>query len=449
MRVVFSLVNIANAALGAHGMAPRLMWDVRPLLVTLLVLGTACGDSSGPGGGPRPAGLIVAGGQNAAFPDDTFPLTTWFTDSNGTPLGTRPSGVSWTNSAPTVVRWISDSLFVARALGTGTLTAEVSFEGKTFTASREFHVIPPLTGRLAWVRQAEMGGPVHLVTRDLRGHTVVSAPAFGHPQAPHGPPALSPDGRYVAIQAARPTSEAADIAVYVVDLELKTATSLTDSMPGNQIAPRWLPDGQTVVFSSDAGGSWNIWSVPAGGGQPRLRVRLDAGWPVFFDVSASDGRLVIALVTAEGGSDLWEASIDTGLVRRITDTPDEGKAPPRLSPDGRIIAYNGRLDPAGTFGPFLIPRGGGLPRPVLPSITIPVFGSGPARADPAVAAANGWSEDGGFLLITWNVDATATYTSVEVQQILYPNDVYAVSVDGQYRVRMTTWVWADVQPTLR
>ena len=216
------------------------------LTAVVAVCGIGCGDSWAPE--QRAVGLMVASGQNAAFPDDTFPLTTWFTDSDGLPLGTRPSDVRWTSSDIGVVEQISDSMFVARALGSATLAAEVTLEEKTFTTELEFHVIPPLTGRMAWVRQAKFGGPVQLVSRDLSTHTVVSAPAFGHPNAAQGLPALSPDGRYVAIQAARPTSDIAPPAIYLVDLALKSATSLTDSMPGNQISPRWLPDGQRLHY---------------------------------------------------------------------------------------------------------------------------------------------------------------------------------------------------------
>ena len=417
------------------------------LVVVVATTAAGCGDSAGPAG--TPAGLMVAGGQNAAFPGDTFPLTTWFTDTGGLPLGVRPPGVGWTSSDTTVVAQVGDSLFVARALGSCVLTAAVAVEGVTFTAPLEFHVIPPLTGRMAWVRQNAMTGPVRLVSRDLATRTVVPAPSVGYPTVGQGPPAVSPDGRYVAIQATRPTSDAADVAVYLVDLVMNSAAGLTDSMLGNQIAPRWTPDGGTVLFSADAGGSWNIWSVPASGGEPELRVRLDAGSPVFFDVSRPDGRLVVALATAQGGYDLWEASLDTGVIGRITNTPQEGKAPPRVSPNGSTIAYTGYVDSAGGFGPFLMPRGGGGARELLPPVLVPGYGSGPARARGAPAVADAWSVDGGFVLVYWMVDATAIYATAEVQQILYPGDIYAVSLDGLLRVRLTTWQWGDVQGDVR
>ena len=59
--------------------------------IAVAASGSGCGDSSGPSE-PEPAALIVAGGQNAAFPGDTFPLTTWFTDADGTTLGIPASG---------------------------------------------------------------------------------------------------------------------------------------------------------------------------------------------------------------------------------------------------------------------------------------------------------------------------------------------------------------------
>ena len=30
--------------------------------------------------------------------------------------------------------------------------------------------------------------------------------------------------------------------------------------------PQWSPDGTTIAFGSERSGSWDIWTVPAGGG---------------------------------------------------------------------------------------------------------------------------------------------------------------------------------------
>ena len=421
------------------------------LVVVVATTAAGCGDSSGPAG--TPAGLIVAGGQNAAFPGDTFALSTWYTDSGGEVMGAAPGGVRWSSSDSGVVEPISDSTFVARALGSATLVAEAPFNGDTLGTSLVLHVVERFEGRMVWVRQSDVGEPGRLVSRDVDSGLVVRAPPFGYPTTPHGPPALSPDRRYVATPATRPTSDVAPLAIYLVDLTASSAVALTDSMPGNQINPRWSPDGESILFSSDAGGSWNIWSVSRSGGPPRVRLQLDAAWPVFFDVSPSDGRLVMALQTPEGGRDLWEASVDTGIVRRITNRPAQGKNSPRVSPDGATIAFTGSAGTIGFDAVFLIPRGGGPPREVLPTVTVPQFPG--ARPNPNVAQSSfpSWSPDGQFLLAMWSVDAV--YVSAAqvgpggIESWSYPGDIYAVSTDGAVRIRLTSWRWGDAQADVR
>jgi Tol biopolymer transport system component len=394
----------------------------------------------------------VAGGQNGAFLGDTFGLSTWYTDSSGELMGVAPAGVRWSSSDSSIVEPISDSTFVARALGMVTLTAEAVSDTNQLRTSLAFQVVESFQGRMVWLRQSDLGDPGRLVSRDLDSRLVVAAPPFGHPQTPHGPPALSPDGRYVAIQAARPISDIAPPAIYLVDLSTTQVVSLTDSMVGNQIVPRWSPDGASVLFSSDAGGSWNIWSVPATGGPPRVRLQLDAGAPVFFDVSPSDGRLVMALVTPEGGRDLWEASVDTGIVRRITSTPVQGKNWPRVSPDGATIAFSATAD-TGLGAVFLIPRAGGARREVIPRVMVPQFPGARPNANVAPSAAPSWSPDGRFVLVMWFVDATYVPASLVgaggIDSWSYPADIYAVSTDGKVRVRLTSWVWADADADSR
>jgi hypothetical protein len=394
-------------------------------------------------------GLIVAGGQNAAFPGDTFALHTWLSDSGGAPLGVRPTDVSWTSSEPPVVEHVGDSLFVARSLGRSTVLAEVTVDGTRLTATREFRVIAPLEGRLAWSRHSGLLQPARLAWRDLSSKAVVSGPSFGHRGAPHGNAALSPDGRTVAVQATRAVSEIADNAVYLIDLSTNAVAVLTDSMPGNQIAPRWRADGSEVLFASNADGRWNIWSMPPQGGQPRVRLRLDAPEPVTFDVSRADGGVVVRLTDVRTRQDhLWEAMLEGGLVRQITGTQSTS---PRVSPDGETIAYTGTTgDPEVVSAALVVPRVGGTPRELLPRIRVPVFPTARTNSFIAPSHAAAWTGDGAFVLVTWFVDAAYVRASGGGgEHWMHAGEIYAVSVDGRLRVRLTSWPWGDVQVDIR
>lgn len=413
------------------------------LIATCLLISAACGDSSGP---DEPDALIIAGGQNAAFAGDTISLSTFFLNSLGSPLGIPPDDVQWGSSDTSVLRRLRDSVFVALSPGTSLISAEVTVNGATLRTAVPWTVIASPDWHVAWLRQSNLGEPMRLITMSLVDRRAVSGPQFGHPRAGQALPAVSPDGRYVAIQATRPVSDAAPSAIYVVELATNTVVALTDSMPGNQIAPRWTPDGSVVLFSSDAGGGWDIWSIPRSGGNPARRVALQAAAPIFFDVSKTDGRLIAALSTPERGNDLWELSLDTGQVRRITNTPAVPKSTPRVSPDGLTIVYTGPLDDSQESVAFVIPRFGGAPHELLPRVRVPGFRATETPTWVAHSTADAWTRDGAYILVMWRVNGTRFAGSASSPDSwFYAGDIYAVSPDGQLRLRLTSWPWGDAQ----
>jgi hypothetical protein len=389
---------------------------------------------------PEIVGLMVAGGQNAAFAGDTFTLHTWYTDSTGAPMGVFPSGVRWASSDSSVVEPLGDTAFVARGLGTVTLTAEAPVEGAVFTASREFHVIVPVQSRLTWLRGTGALQSVQVVWMDLPGRTVRAVTGFDGADG-LGRPALSPDRRALAVQVSGYQGGLPLSRVYVVDLTSGAVSPLADSVPGQQIAPRWSADGTEVLFAANPGG-WNIWSAPIAGGPARMRLRLDWASPVFFDVSRSTPRAVVELANPlTNQSEIWQAVLDSGLVGPIG---LQGGGP-RLSPSDQTVAYQGYSDRDATYV-VLVARAGAAPEPLLPAVLVPR--SPEYRTWTGVAGSNpgSWLATDSFLLVEWAVDphyvaaedppgGTATFSNL--------GELYAVSSDGRYRVRLTNWPWAN------
>lgn len=70
--------------------------------------------------------------------------------------------------------------------------------------------------------------------------------------------------------------------------------------------PRWSADGRTIYFKShDARGRASIWSVPAEGGTPRLRVRFDDPARPSYRPQWALGRDRLVFPIEDRQSDVW------------------------------------------------------------------------------------------------------------------------------------------------
>jgi Tol biopolymer transport system component len=114
-------------------------------------------------------------------------------------------------------------------------------------------------------------------------------------------PALSPDGKFVAYVA----GALGQTRLYVRQVDGGTPVAITPERNGFARMPRWSPDGQRLVFSSERG----IELIPAFGGVARLLVPLPGG--SWLDAAWSpDGRSIVygsgdsvLMRTVDGGAD--------------------------------------------------------------------------------------------------------------------------------------------------
>jgi serine/threonine protein kinase/Tol biopolymer transport system component len=212
-----------------------------------------------------------------------------------------------------------------------------------------------------------------------------AAPAIDA-RAGYESPAISPDGRQVAVTLVSETGSD----IWIVDLE--RATRIRFTAGGTSAFPVWKPDSSAIAFQSTAPGPWNLFSKPLDGSaeaQPLLTVpdsadgqtwpnpgadllpgtlpTLSGAGPQFPMAWAPDGTLAFHERKPSGERDIWVVAPGAAAVPFLLTAFDERS--PRFSPDGRWLAYvsdeAGRSDvyvqPFPGPGPkWLVSPGGGV-----------------------------------------------------------------------------------------
>jgi Tol biopolymer transport system component len=151
------------------------------------------------------------------------------------------------------------------------------------------------------------------------------------PEGIYNGPELSPDERYVAF------SRNNDI--WRLDLEKNLAEQITTD-PAEDRNPRWSKDGKTLAFVSMREGGSNLYTRAVGVVAQDVLLLKDSTPKSLFDWSR-DGKYLV--YTAEG--DVWAVAVPASgdpkaevKPERVT-TTEATELTPRISPDGRWIAY--------------------------------------------------------------------------------------------------------------
>ncbi|MEJ7933725.1 amidohydrolase family protein [Sphingobium sp. AN558] len=137
-------------------------------------------------------------------------------------------------------------------------------------------------------------------------------------------PMLSPDGKQIVFAALND--------IYLMPIGGSPAKLVGD--PFHKCDPAWSPDGKTIAYSSDRGGTLDLWLHDIATGKEKQLTNIPDK-AVAWNSWSQDGKL-IAFLDQEGA--LHSVEVATGLVRKLFDGIWE-PGRPSFGPDAKTIAY--------------------------------------------------------------------------------------------------------------
>jgi Tol biopolymer transport system component len=148
---------------------------------------------------------------------------------------------------------------------------------------------------------------------------------------PYGDPAISPDGRTVAV-----TLETATFDIWQLDLERDNLTRV--SFGGDDGTAHWTPDGSRIIWSSSRTGHINLFWAPAdNSGNEEQLTRSPTNQ---FDPAVSPDARWLGFTELHGGNtDLMLASLSGDHKEQPLLTTRFNEANLSFSPDGKWVVY--------------------------------------------------------------------------------------------------------------
>jgi serine/threonine-protein kinase len=219
-------------------------------------------------------------------------------------------------------------------------------------------------GTLAYVHGDSSGadGAIYWMTTDGKSSALKVA------QGAWGNPGFSPDGKLLAMQRTYGSHE--QIVTY--DWANDRLTQLTFDAANHRM-PVWTPDGQRIIYSSDAGhpGVHNIYWQRANGSGPADRLTDSQNNQLASSIDPRGTSIVFSEMASGAAADLWilplAANGKPGAPRPLLTTPPF-ETHGTYSPDGKLIAYmqsdQGGFDifvrkSEGAGGPWKVSTAGG------------------------------------------------------------------------------------------
>jgi eukaryotic-like serine/threonine-protein kinase len=200
------------------------------------------------------------------------------------------------------------------------------------------------TGTLAYLpRRSTRSRERHVVWAGRDGSEEPSGIAPG----PYARAAVSPDGTRIALAASGPESR--DLWLYTAPRRTLTRVTFDNAV---DTAPVWTPDGRTLIFRSDRDGG-GLFRVNAdGAGALKRLTRSVETIHTPYEVTRDGRHVLFTEFRTYRDQRIGMARLDDGDVTWLLDDPF-AQLRPRLSPDGRWMAY--QSDESGRFEVYVRP----------------------------------------------------------------------------------------------
>ena len=239
-------------------------------------------------------------------------------DEAGQPLGAA-SDLEWSSDPAAVVQVSPGGVIDGLRPGRAVVTAAAPW-GKNATA----HVFVVEDLFLASNRGGGFG--IYQI-RSAVADTLqaVLADSFGNIQ-----PSLSPDRTWIAFSSNRGGS----YDLYLMDADGRNPRRLTTD-PGNEGEPTWTPNGSRIVFTATPKGGQPQLHALRPDGKPAQALTTGPGGNQSAAVSA-DGRTLAFVSTRDGNQEIYLMPAEGGGARRVTRT-DQRESHPRFLPNGDLL----------------------------------------------------------------------------------------------------------------
>ena len=166
-------------------------------------------------------------------------------------------------------------------------------------------------------------------------------------------PEYSPDGKRIAFTSDRGGSEE----IWVAASDGTDPQQWTAFKGAHVGAPRWSPDGRRIAFDAEAGAKFRIYTIDAPGASPQLLMESER--PVWLPVWSPDSRWIVFAAKWTGQTQLWKIPSSGGQAVEVM----RGEATdPWFSVDGTFPYY---LGGGAENHVWRVPWDGGAPERVL------------------------------------------------------------------------------------